>query len=182
MKPLLKPSSINFCSPHCVFFLRWDIWCILRPWRNIEDESWLHEILQLSLRLFEIWLQYDNYAAWSFSLRCGFVFFFLLFLGITSRGRWSPCFESGNCRKKKNWIRPASQPVNSRWIWVVVQLVFFWKLHSAQDCCLAIRSAFLLVRKLRKPEIFGEASSVKLWLVSWGVEIWFLFCENAWIY
>ena len=181
MKPLLKPSSINFCSPHCVFF-----------YVEIFDVFWgPGETLKMSPGCM-------RFCSWAFdclrsdcnmttmrhgAFRSGVaLFFFLLFLGSTSRGRWSPCFESGNCRKKKNWIRPASQPVNSRWIWVVVQLVLFWKLHSAQDCCLAIRSAFLLVRKLRKPEIFGEASSVKLWLVSWGVEIWFLLCEHAWIY
>ena len=52
VKPLVKPSLINYCSPRCDFFSV-EVWCFLRPWRNIEDESWLHEIL-LNLRLFEL--------------------------------------------------------------------------------------------------------------------------------
>ena len=122
------------------------------------------------------------------SLWCGGLFFCLLILGIfylaIPQGVDDPpLLRAAIVVKKKTGFGRPSQPVNSRWIWVGGSACFsFGNSILPQDCCLAIRSAFFLVRKLRKPERFGEESSVKLWLVSWGVEIWLLLCENAWIY
>lgn len=149
MKPLLKTSSINFCSPHCVFFkLRYLMYSealekhwrwVLVAWRfcqlsRADCLSGKHLSDLIILDLIAIW---QLWGMERLSLWCGGLFFCLLILGIfylaIPQGVDDPpLLRAAIVVKKKNWIRPALStrefPMNlGGWF----SLFFFWKLHSA---------------------------------------------------